>query len=127
MQSARGSNQNGFTLVEVLVALVVTALLLTITMGGAITARERMIVARQKRAAAFVANSAVERALTLDYQPKPQSGAVAGLNWKVTETMLRQDPRGFFGLIAIRVSVSDRSGRMLFRGETRRVKSLSAT
>ena len=54
--------ERGFTLVEVLVALVIAALLSAILLGGAATARARLVHAEQQRKALFVARSLLAQA-----------------------------------------------------------------
>lgn len=115
--------ESGFTLVEVLVALVASALILAIVLEGASMARLRERKAEHERAAVFLARSLiVERsARPLDIQPV--TGSTGPLHWRVTERMIARDGRGFYGLMAIRAEIFDDKDRPIFAVGTRRLKS----
>jgi prepilin-type N-terminal cleavage/methylation domain-containing protein len=118
--------RNGFTLVEVLVALVITALLLSIVVNGAVSAREREQVADAKREAALLARDLAARTSILPFEPGRRRGTQGGLAWTVTESVAAADPRGRHVLAAIEVKVAGAAGAALFAGETRALKTVPA-
>jgi prepilin-type N-terminal cleavage/methylation domain-containing protein len=124
MPAERRGPEAGFTLVEVLVALVVSALLLAIVSNGAVSARERERAAAQKREAALVARDLAARSSVLPLAPGERSGAEGKLAWMVTESIAASDPRGRFVLAALRVRVAGPGGAALFDAETRVLKTV---
>ena len=116
--------RNGFTLVEVLVALVVTALLLTIVMDGAIGARARARLSAEKREAILLASNLLTEASAAPYAEGRRTGRENGLGWEVTERPAQSDPRHQFVLSAIEVKVTGDRGATLFAVGTRRLKSV---
>ena len=112
----------GFTLVEVLVALVATSLLLAIIMNGAVEAREREARAEARREAALLARELVARTGVAPFSDATRQGEVRGLRWTVSETAAARDPRSRFILSAIAVTVRSDDDVLLFSGETRRIK-----
>ena len=116
----------GFTLIEVLVAFVVTALLLTIVMPAALTAGQRGRAAEEKVQAIRLVSQLVRERGAQPYGTEEQKGERSGLVWSSSETIVRNDPRGFFALTRIEARVSDRNGRPLFAGATQRLRSLAA-
>ena len=118
--------ERGFTLIEVLVALVATSLILGIVMEGALLARQREKAAEQKREAVLLASHLVAEARAAVFVPAVRAGRAGGLAWEVRETAAAADPRGVFVLSAIAVGVRGADGRLLFGGETRALKSAPA-
>ena len=116
----------GFTLIEVLVAFVVTALLLTIVMPAALTAGQRGKAAEEKVQAIRLVSQLVRERGAQPWSTEEQKGERNGLLWSSSENIIRNDPRGFFALTRIESHVSDRSGRRLFAGATQRLRSLAA-
>jgi prepilin-type N-terminal cleavage/methylation domain-containing protein len=105
MKSAETPAQNGFTLVEVLVALLVSALLLTILFDGLIASQERSRSQRQaSQALALAANLLEERR---DAGPIIQSmqGTKNGFAWRVAEEEIARDPRQVFALVGVKAEV----------------------
>lgn len=121
----RAAERNGFTLVEVLVALVVSALLLAILMSGDIAARERLGLAEQRREAVLLARELLARASILPFVASERRGASGKLAWEVRESAAARDPRGRFVLAALAVEVR-RGETLLFAGETRALKTMPA-
>lgn len=115
----------GFTLIEVLVAFVVTALLLTIVMPAALTAGQRGRAAGEKVQAIRLVSQLVRERGAQPWVTEEQKGERNGLVWSSSESIVRNDPRGFFALTRIQARVSDRSGRLLFTGATQRLRSLA--
>lgn len=117
-------SERGFTLVEVLVAFVVTALLLTIVMRG-----EWQAVGRSKvnyaRARAFILGRAMLEARKVgSFAEGTQEGDEQALHWSLREMGVMADPRGLLVLSDMRVTVSDPLGRTLFTAGARRLKAM---
>lgn len=81
----RHSSDPGFTLIEVLVALTVSALIVAIAMNAAVSARERERGAVEVQAATLLARNLIERATTEPFASKPRKGTEGGLDWTLTE------------------------------------------
>jgi prepilin-type N-terminal cleavage/methylation domain-containing protein len=117
--------EEGFTLVEVLVALVMTSILLTIIIDGAAGARARSRYVMQHEDAVRLGQSIIARAadgttLIEDH------GTEAGLDWKLSRTALATDPRGFYALMEMRVDITSSTGKHLESFSTRRLRRASA-
>jgi len=121
---ARGSSpEAGFTLIEVLVALVVSALLLGIIMTGVGQASERANRSAARREAVHLASSVLaERsaATQVEGQAKGQVGRVI---WLSDERIIDRDPRGFFVLSEIKLTFSDVRGKSLYTLIGRKIKA----
>jgi len=115
---------HGFTLVEVIVALVITALLLSIVMAGALEAKARGRVNQERREAVLLARSLAATAVAAKFEPGIKDGEAGNLKWRTEESALARDPRGFFVLSRIRLNVSNDKAT-LFTAETRKLKRLT--
>jgi prepilin-type N-terminal cleavage/methylation domain-containing protein len=104
----------GFTLVEVLVALVVVSLLLGVTMNAATEAAARRKHAESQRAAILLAASLLEEAAASN-RPVPRTGRSGALLWQLDYTVQTKDPRGIFALTEVDATVHDLAGKILFR------------
>jgi prepilin-type N-terminal cleavage/methylation domain-containing protein len=118
---------NGFTLIEVLVALVITSALLAIIVNGSIVARDRAKSAENKRMAVQLAQSLYTERAAAPMSSAPASGTERRLVWGVTESARSSDPRGFFALVDIEVRLKDGQGRLLYRLAGRTVKAVGST
>ena len=116
----------GFTLIEVLVAMVVTTLLLVLVMNGAVSARERGAKDRVRARAAMLARSLLEDAASRPFQPGQRSGDQATLHWSLAETAAATDPRHQLVLSEARVTVTDRENAGLYSASLRTLKSLGS-
>jgi prepilin-type N-terminal cleavage/methylation domain-containing protein len=115
-------HDSGFTLVEVLVALVVSSFLLVIVLDGSVTARSRLVAAEQRQAATLLAADLIATAAATPFQTGARSGVTNGLNWRVTETVQSADRQGVFGLVKIEAEISAASGRAGYRAQLLRLK-----
>jgi prepilin-type N-terminal cleavage/methylation domain-containing protein len=112
--SVERMDEAGFTLVEVLVALVVAALLLGIAMNGASLARKGEQRAFERRAAVRLADARIAEALHLGFAgPDLREGDLGTLHWRTRRTVLATDHRGLLALTEWRVEVSGISGSPL--------------
>ena len=114
----------GFTLIEVVVALVVTSFLLVIIMDGAVTARQRTRQAEQREEAVFLARSLIARGTVAPYSEVPELGRSNDLDWRVSQRIVMRDPRGFVGLVLLRAEIVDLAGHHIFSAAVRQVKSM---
>ena len=119
--------RNGFTLVEVLVALVVTSFVMAILFNGALGARDRAHKASQKTAAIQLAGTLSTEATVGPFAPGVRSGDVGTLRWQVSETTVMTDPRGFFALAEIQVAVNGSDDQALYKVVTRKLKPVPQT
>jgi hypothetical protein len=112
--------------VEVLVALVMSALLLVVVMDGAIGARQREKRASDKVIAVALARELLARTTVAPFTEGSRSGANEGseLSWEVRESAEKADPRRRFVLAEIVVEIHGRNGEKLLRVSTRRLKPL---
>lgn len=114
--------ESGFTLIEVLVALVVSGFLLAIVMNGAVLARDRAVKAAESREAVLLARHLLNRATMEPYTAETERGREGALGWSLSESPVMTDPRGLWVLAELRVGVTGRSGALLFEGRTRKLK-----
>lgn len=114
----------GFTLVEVLVALVVSSVLLAVVLDGASTGRRRARVAEDKRLAVLLGDSLLTEAAAKPLGEAPAQGISNRLSWTVGESVIGSEPRGIFALAALTATISDGQGHQLFAGELRRIKRM---
>jgi prepilin-type N-terminal cleavage/methylation domain-containing protein len=114
--------RNGFTLVEVLVALVVTSFVMAILFNGALSARDRAHKASQKTAAIQLAGTLATEATVGPFAPGVRSGDAGMLKWQVSETAVMTDPRGFFALAEIQATVAGSDDQVLYKVVTRKLK-----
>jgi prepilin-type N-terminal cleavage/methylation domain-containing protein len=99
--------EHGFTLVEVLVALVVTSMILVIVMNGALQAKTRAVAAREKEQAVMLARSLVAGRAASPFESGTRAGEEGGLRWRMSETRIAAEPTGLLLLSEIHVSVTN--------------------
>jgi prepilin-type N-terminal cleavage/methylation domain-containing protein len=117
------SAEHGFTLVEVLVALIVTSMILAIVMNAALQAKTRGLAALGKEEAVMLAGGLIADRSVAPFDPRPRAGEQRGLRWSVDETAIAADPRGILLLSEIKVSVSDARGVALSSLQLRKIKA----
>jgi prepilin-type N-terminal cleavage/methylation domain-containing protein len=121
-----GSPQSqGFTLIEVIVALVITSIILTLVMNGALDAKARRLRADDRDRAVLLASSLITRQTAAAAGPVERTGKTDRLSWTLRETELARDPRGFFVLDRIEVRLVDRQGKELYSVATRKLKPVA--
>jgi len=114
----------GFTLIEVLVALVVTALLLAVVLQGSSAALGRLHTTEDRRAALLYGRYLLLRGSVLDYGGGNGQGQQGRLAWMSDEHLVLTDNRRLNGLMRIHVAVRDAKGRILFDQSVLRMKLL---
>jgi prepilin-type N-terminal cleavage/methylation domain-containing protein len=114
--------RNGFTLIEVLVALVVTALILGIVMNAALQAKTRAVAAQDKQEAVMLARSLIAGRAVAPFDPVARRGEAGRLRWSVSERSLAADPRALFLLTEIDVSVRNAGGAAVAALKLRKIK-----
>jgi len=117
-------SQNGFTLVEVLVALVITALLTAIIMDGAVSAKDRSQNQRLQMEALIAARSHVDDLRDQPGEPTRISGESGKIYWALVEREISRDPRGTLVLVAADISVGPADNPSLVILQKRYVKKL---
>lgn len=120
----KGASAEGFTLIEVIVALVVVSLALTLIMNGALDAKVRRAHAQDRDRATLLASELIAAQLGMPAGATVRTGALHGLHWEVKESELARDPRSFFVLARIEVALMDRRGKLLYAVATRKLKPL---
>jgi prepilin-type N-terminal cleavage/methylation domain-containing protein len=116
--------QSGFTLIEVIVALVVASFLLTIVMNGALDARTGLAKAEGKTRTTNLAAALYAERLTVPFSQSPTTGRDGNLNWQSEDIAIARDPRGFFVLAQVIVTIQSDAGRTLYRVSGRKLKAV---
>lgn len=116
---------HGFTLIEVLVALVVTALLLAVLLDGVETT-VHLKKSNLERVEATRLSRSILAGMAGSQQPlAPGEGEEAGLHWIIHERPLITDPRGFYQLVEIRIDVTDKDAHRVESFITRKLRKVS--
>lgn len=118
----RARREAGFTLVEVLVALVMAALLSGILIEGATEARARLRHADDEQRAVFLARALLTRAAASPFDQGERSGVINDFKWSLSENTLLADPRGQYALVGLHLIIANAAGTQLFAGDARRLK-----
>lgn len=118
----RPHSESGFTLIEVLVALVVSGLLLAAIFQASGLAMARLRVAEQRRLALLDGSYLLTRASVEDFSDATHSGITDGLRWTREERALATDPRGLLVLARIHVTLAGADGAVLFDRSVERLK-----
>ena len=116
--------QNGFTLVEVLVALVVSAFLLTILFDGLVTSQERARNQTQAQAALMLAQSLLEDRRDGGAAIANLSGSRDGLVWRLEEREIARDPRQVFVLVGVKAQVGTKISPRLIELQRRFLRAV---
>ena len=125
--SWRRSAEHGFTLVEVLVALVVTSLILAIVMNASLQAKARAVAALDKEEALILARGLIAERSVAPFHPSARSGRSGALTWRIEEEAIAGDQTRQFVLARIRASVRNPAGASLAALEARKIKAAPAS
>lgn len=109
--------RNGFTLVEVLVALVVTAFVLAILFDASTSAGRRERANRDRWQAILLARQILTEHKAGAFVPGEAAGTDGRLRWKLVESDIRRDPKGLYVLARIDVQISRTGGGILLSQE----------
>lgn len=113
-------SDQGFSLVETLVALALVAGMTAVLAEVAATSARARGAVRQRQLAAMVARSALDRAAAGE---QVESGQQSGLDWHLARAGYGQpDPFDRLPLEQLTVTVRDAAGRQLLSLETLRVR-----
>ena len=118
--------RNGFTLAEVLVALVVSALMIAIIMDGAVTAKSRSHNSENQIDALLSAQSHIETLRGQPGEPSRLSGEDGEILWSLVEQEIARDPRGAFVLVEAQISAGPEDRRNLVFLQKRYLKKIAA-
>jgi prepilin-type N-terminal cleavage/methylation domain-containing protein len=97
------SSTNGFTLLEVLVAMVIAGLLTAILMG-AVSQADTQYMKSQVRAEKFLVAETILSNAFAERKFASDSGTENGIAWELSSTVIASDPRGTINLINVKVS-----------------------
>ena len=120
----RSASEQGFTLVEVLVALVVTGLMLGAIFQASGLAMARLRLAEQRRVALLEGSYLLTKASVEDYSGATRNGLANGLRWTSEERAVATDPRGLFVLAHIHVTLASGDGSILFDRSAERLRAM---
>lgn len=119
------AGEEGFTLIEVLVAFVVSALLLVVVFDGMTVARARDRAVRDKSAALVLANELLSARLAGELVPVEGTSGPR-LSWVIREEVLNRDPRGGHELRSIVAEIKGPKAQTLVRLEGRKLVSVAS-
>lgn len=114
-------DKHGFTLIEVLVALVMGSLLLAVVVDGADSAARARKASLDRADAIRLGSSVLARAVASAAPAVTNEGAEAGLHWTLAQEAIQRDPRGIYELVQLRVQVFDERNRLLQTFTTRKL------
>ena len=117
--------EEGFTLVEVLVAFVVSSILLSIIFTGFDQSTRRDRVAHEQAQALEIARNRVEEFLISPSRTIVHRGREGRLQWRTTETIIMEDPRKLSTLSQFHIEIHDDEGHQLIAIDHRKLKTAS--
>lgn len=121
------THETGFTLIEVLVALVVTAFLLVIIMNGAVQAQTRAKAVAERREAVRLAAALYAERASADFAEGLVTGDEGKIHWLVEERSVMRDPRGFLVLSEIHLTLTNANSVTIYELVGRKLKALPAS
>lgn len=117
-------SERGFTLVEVLVALVATAFLVAILLDGSVSAASRQNGNALAQKALAVAQSQIDELHDISDAPARREGEANGVRWALEEREIARDPRGAFILVEATVLAGSEDKPQLVSLQKRYLRSL---
>lgn len=117
-------SEQGFTLVEVLVALVVTSFLVAIILDGSVSAKMRQTNQALQADALFLAKSNIDNLRDRTGEPASTDGKSNKLQWVLEETEVARGPRGAFILVEATIKAGNEDKPELITLKKRYLKSL---
>jgi prepilin-type N-terminal cleavage/methylation domain-containing protein len=119
-------SEQGFTLIEVLVALVVTSFLVAIILDGSVSAKMRQSNQALQADALFLAKSNIDNLRDRTGEPASIKGKSNKLQWVLQETEVARGPRGAFILVEATIKAGSEDKPELITLKKRYLKSLIA-
>ncbi|MEZ5708567.1 MAG: prepilin-type N-terminal cleavage/methylation domain-containing protein [Blastomonas sp.] len=107
--------ERGFTLVEVLVALLVAALILSVVMNGAVQTKARSSLLADQRAALSLAQNRMEMLIANPELIAEAGGQDGEMGWRIEHREIARDPRGLRVLMDMQIIVTGDQGTELAR------------
>lgn len=117
-------SEQGFTLVEVLVALVITSFLVAIILDGSVSAKMRQSNQALQADALFLAKSNIDNLRDSTGEPASTDGKNNKLQWVLQETEVARGPRGAFILVEATIMAGNENKPELIKLKKRYLKSL---
>lgn len=118
-------NEAGFTLIEVLVAFVVSAVTLGMIFAAVQLAASRERAVAEQAAALRLARTQIEQFIAAPYAQGTREGSDGALLWSAEERAAMRDPRGLMVLAELRLDVHNARGQRLISVTRRSLKSLA--
>lgn len=118
-------HEAGFTLIEVLVAFVVSAVTLGMIFAAVQLAASRERTVAEQAAALRLARTQIEQFIAAPYAQGTREGSDGALRWSAEERAAMRDPRGLMVLAELRLDVRNARGQRLIRITRRSLKSLA--
>lgn len=115
----------GFTLIEVLVAFVVSAVTLGMIFAAVQLATSRDRTVAEQAAALRLARTQIEQFIAAPYAQGAREGSEGALRWSAEERAAIRDPRGLMVLAELRLDVRNARGKRLIGITRRSLKSLA--
>ncbi|MEP2990037.1 MAG: type II secretion system protein [Parasphingorhabdus sp.] len=116
--------RNGFTLMEVLVALVACAFLMAVLLDGAVSAKSRSKTLQLQDEALLLADAHIDELKNERGEPASTSGRSNGLTWSLQEEEIARDRRGNLVLVKAVMTVVSADNVELLDMEKRYLKKL---
>lgn len=116
--------EQGFTLIEVLVALVASALLVSILLDGAVTAKTRQKNLGLQSNAMVLAQANLGKLRVTAGPASTLTGTDKNLHWSLKETEIASDPRQAFSLVEAQITVGTTDKPKLVKLQKRYLKRL---
>lgn len=123
----RAKGEAGFTLIEVLVALVVTSILLVIVMNGAVSAQARAKAVSERREAVRVAAALYAERANTEFKEGLTSGNEGKIHWQAEERAVMRDQQGLLVLSEMHLTLSNAQKVKLYELVGRKLKALPRT
>lgn len=124
MKQSRLPVKNGFTLIEVIVALVISSLLIIILLDGLLTAQLASNRADMKTRAIMLSHEKIDSLKDQAGVAPALVGETKGLRWELTETEIATDPRGIYTLVQASITISSDTLPKLYIRKKRYLKKL---